>query len=178
MVRWMMVGRHSSGPNCARIDEYDGNILARHACLAACVYLCVCVCARVCALVRVHSHVVVCSRSRNCKRACVCACMCVYIHRLMNTGLRIRDACPLQSWRIFPFHDDLHIVCRNCCGVGLVSFFLCAHHPRFVRLCFYARKGTFFQSTLILRGYVAMCRRWSYYCCWLEHRLWCGLHLR
>ena len=171
----MMVGRHSSGPNCARIDEYDGNILARHACLAACVYLCVCVCARVCALVRVHSHVVVCSRSRNCKRACVCACMCVYvhvyvrvcacmcvyvhvcvyvrvcacmcvyIHRLMNTGLRIRDACPLQSWRIFPFHDDLHIVCRNCCGVGLVSFFLCANHPRFVRLCFYARKGTFFQ---------------------------------
>ena len=128
-----------------------------------------------CALVCVHSRVVVSSRSRNCKRACVCACMCVYIHRLMNTGLRIRDACPLQSWRIFPFHDDLHIACRNCCGVGLVSFFLCAHYPRFVRLCFYARKGAFFQSTLILRGYVAMCRRWSCYCCslWLEHL--CGV---
>ena len=92
--------------------------------------VCVCVCARVCALVRVgHAHVVVCSRSRNCKRARVCACMCVYIHRLMNTGLRIRDACPLQSWRIFPFLDDLHFVCRNCCAVLamiVIFLFFCA----------------------------------------------------
>ncbi len=91
--------------------------------VCVCVFLFVRACVRSCVFTRTWFTL---SQLQTCTcmcvyvrvRACVCACMCVHIHRLMNTGLRIRDACPLQSWRIFPFLDDLHIVCRNCCGVG------------------------------------------------------------
>ena len=119
-VDWMT----QQSSKCARIDEYDGNISAHHACLAACVWLCVCVC--VCARACSRAHCFLCTLSK--LRTCLLMCACM--HRLMNTGLRIRDACPLQSWRIFPCLDDLHAFCRYCCIVGhfamLVLLFVCA----------------------------------------------------
>ena len=67
---------------------------------------------------------------------CACStclsCFCVSratTTRLMNTGLRIRDACPLQSWRTFQFH--LRVLCFSH---GIWMWFLFQEH--FIHSCF------------------------------------------
>jgi hypothetical protein len=45
------------------------------------------------------------------------------IDRLMNTGLRIKDACPLQFWRIF---NDVFSMFRAFCMV-FSTFLVCPH---------------------------------------------------